>query len=245
MLKKILKIFNFITAILAMASVAAGVADRVSEKKRNREHRPYGMYEKYFKRPLDFFLSSLALIVLSPVLIVTALLVRFKSGSPVLFTQERPGRDGEIFTIRKFRSMTSEKDENGELLSDEMRLTKFGKLLRAASIDELPELLNILKGDMSVVGPRPLLVRYLPLYNEEQKHRHDVRPGLTGLAQVSGRNSISWEEKFKDDVEYVRKITFLGDVKIILETVKKVIHRDGISQEGQATMEFFKGNETG
>lgn len=186
------------------------------------------MYAKYIKRILDFALSLVALIVLSPVLLIVAILVRVKLGSPVIFKQQRPGKNEKIFTLYKFRTMTDKKDENGNLLPDSERLTKFGKLLRSTSLDELPELINILKDDMAIVGPRPLLVEYLPYYTEEEKHRHDVRPGLTGLAQVNGRNSISWEEKFKYDVQYVKKITFLGDLKIILKTVKKTVKREDI-----------------
>ena len=176
-------------------------------------------------------------------MLIIAILVRIKLGTPVIFKQQRPGKNEKIFTLYKFRTMTDKKDENGNLLPDSERLTKFGKLLRSTSLDELPELVNIIKGDMAIVGPRPLLVGYLPLYNEEQKHRHDVRPGLTGLAQVNGRNSISWEEKFKDDLKYVNKITFIGDTKIILKTVGKVFKREGISQENSATMEKFQGNK--
>ena len=181
--------------------------------------------------------------VLSPVLAVTAVLVRTKLGSPVIFHQDRPGKDGKIFRLYKFRSMTDEKDENGTLLPDEVRLTAFGKKLRATSLDELPELWNILKGDMSVVGPRPLLVRYLPLYNEEQRHRHDVRPGLTGWAQVNGRNALSWEEKFRYDVDYVQNVSFALDAKTVLLTVKKVFCREGISSDSAATMEEFTGTD--
>ena len=199
------------------------------------------MYRHFFKRFLDIVLSGCALIVLSPVLLIVAVLVRTKLGSPVIFCQERPGKDEKIFKMYKFRSMTDARDENGELLPDEVRLTKFGRLLRATSLDELPELWNIFKGDMSIVGPRPLLVKYLPRYNAEQRHRHDVRPGLTGLAQVNGRNAISWEEKFRLDVDYVRHITFAGDVKIVLATVGKVLHHEGISGENSATMEEFRG----
>ena len=170
-------------------------------------------------------------------------MVRTKLGSPVIFCQERPGKDEKIFRLYKFRSMTDEKDENGKLLPDEVRLTKFGKLLRSTSLDELPELWNIFKGDMSIVGPRPLLVKYLPLYNEEQKHRHDVRPGLTGWAQANGRNAISWEEKFRLDVFYVEHISFALDVKTIFLTVKNVLRREGISSESAATMEEFKGSK--
>lgn len=199
------------------------------------------MYAKYFKRILDFILSLIAIIILSPVFLIVAILVKIKLGSPVIFKQERPGKNEKIFTLYKFRTMTDKKDENGNLLPDSERLTKFGKTLRSTSLDELPELFNILKGDMAIVGPRPLLKEYLPLYNEKQKHRHDVRPGLTGLAQISGRNSISWEEKFEDDIKYVKKITFINDVKIVLKTVVKVFKREGISQEGNATIEKFKG----
>lgn len=206
------------------------------------EHKA-SFYEKYMKRVLDIVLSGAAMLVLSPVLLVTALLVRTKLGSPVLFHQDRPGKDGKIFRLYKFRSMTDERDAEGELLPDEIRLTKFGKLLRSTSLDELPELWNIFRGDMSIVGPRPLLVKYLPLYNEEQRHRHDVRPGLTGWAQVNGRNSITWEDKFRYDVWYVRNISFLLDVKIVFLTVKKVFCREGISSEDSATMEDFMGEQ--
>lgn len=200
-----------------------------------------GFYEVYIKRPLDFICALAALIILSPVMLVTAVLVRIKLGSPVIFKQKRPGKDEKIFSLYKFRSMTDKKDENGNLLPDEVRLTSFGKKLRSTSLDELPELFNILKGDMSIVGPRPLLVEYLPLYNERQKKRHDVRPGLTGLAQVNGRNAITWEEKFDWDVQYVEHITFWGDVKILLQTVAVVLNHTGINSETSATMEMFKG----
>jgi len=199
------------------------------------------MYRNFLKRFFDILLSGCALLVLWPVLTVVALLVRIKLGSPVVFCQERPGKDEKIFKMYKFRSMTDERDENGELLPDDVRLTKFGRLLRATSLDELPELWNIFKGDMSIVGPRPLLVRYLPRYNAEQRRRHEVRPGLTGLAQVSGRNAITWEEKFSYDVKYVDNITLLGDLKIIFLTAKKVLIREGISSETAATMEEFMG----
>ncbi len=201
------------------------------------------MYRKYIKRILDFTLSLIALIVLSPILLITAILVKIKLGSPIIFKQQRPGKNEKIFTLYKFRTMTDQKDEEGNLLSDEQRLTKFGKILRSTSIDELPELINILKGDMAIVGPRPLLVEYLSLYNDEQKHRHDVRPGLTGLAQVSGRNSISWEEKFDEDLKYINKVNLVSDFKIILKTIVKVFKREGISQQGNETMEKFKGSE--
>lgn len=199
------------------------------------------MYRRYIKRMLDFILSLMAIIILSPVLILVAILVRTKLGPPVIFKQKRPGKDEKIFTLYKFRTMTDERDEEGNLLPDDIRLTRFGKLLRSTSLDELPELFNILKGDMAIVGPRPLLVRYLPLYNEHQKHRHDVRPGFTGYAQVNGRNSITWEEKFNLDVEYTHKISFLLDLRIILKTIKVVVIREGISSDTSATMEEFRG----
>ena len=199
-------------------------------------HKP-GFYEKYIKRPQDFVCALLAIIVLSPVMLITAILVRKKLGAPVLFTQERPGLYGEIFKLYKFRSMTDERDEQGNLLPDEVRLNDFGKKLRSTSLDELPELFNMLKGDMSVVGPRPLLVRYLGRYNEHQARRHEVRPGFTGYAQVHGRNAISWEEKFDYDLEYVDHITFLGDWRIIFQTVKTVLKKDGISSDSSVTME--------
>ena len=203
--------------------------------------RRIGLYERFGKRLLDILLSGTALLVLSPLLLVTAILVRVKLGSPVIFCQERPGKNEKIFKLHKFRSMTDARDENGELLPDRERLTAFGKALRATSIDELPELFDIFRGKMSIVGPRPLLVKYLPLYNEEQHHRHDVRPGLTGWAQVHGRNLTSWEERFQYDVEYVRHISFALDVKIVFMTVRCVLAREGISAEGSATMEAFTG----
>lgn len=199
------------------------------------------MIYKYIKRILDIISSLLAIIILSLLLAVTAVLVKTKLGSPVLFKQERPGKDEKIFTLMKFRTMTDERDENGELLPDEVRLTKFGKFLRSTSIDELPELFNILKGDMSVIGPRPLLVEYIPRYNEHQHRRHEVRPGLSGWAQVNGRNSISWEEKFDLDVEYVDNYSFAMDVKILFMTVLNVLKKEGISSETSATMEVFMG----
>lgn len=200
-------------------------------------------YEAYIKRALDILLSGIALLVLWPVLLIVAVLVRCKLGSPVLFCQERPGKHEKIFKLYKFRTMTDQRDAEGNLLPDSVRLTKFGKFLRSTSLDELPELWNILKGDMSIVGPRPLLVKYLPLYNETQKHRHDVRPGLTGWAQVNGRNALSWEDKFRLDVWYVEHIGFLVDVKTILLTVKNVLRREGISGGGEVTMSEFTGSE--
>ena len=206
------------------------------------KHKPYGPYERFFKRPIDICCALAAIIVFCWLYIIVAILVRVKLGSPVLFTQDRPGKDEKIFKLYKFRTMTDARDENGNLLPDDVRLTKFGKLLRSTSLDELPEAFNILKGDMSVIGPRPLLVKYLPLYDEEQRRRHEVRPGLSGYAQVNGRNTVSWEEKFKLDVEYVDHITFLGDVHIIFSTVMKAFFkREGISSETAATMEEFRG----
>ena len=202
-----------------------------------------GFYEKYIKRPQDFLCASAAIIVLSPVMAATAALVRYKLGSPVIFTQERPGLNGRIFKLYKFRTMTDDRDENGDLLPDEDRLLPFGQKLRSTSLDELPELINIWKGDMSVVGPRPLLVRYLPRYNSFQARRHEVRPGFTGLAQIHGRNAIAWDEKFSWDVKYVDHVTFLNDWKIIFKTVKTVLKREGISAENDATMPEFMGNE--
>ena len=204
--------------------------------------RRRGIYEKFIKRALDMILSGIAIIILSPILLIVAVLVKTKLGSPVIFKQERPGLNEKIFKMYKFRSMTDAKDENGELLPDEERLTSFGKKLRSTSLDELPELFNIFKGDMSIVGPRPLRVSYLPLYNEFQKHRHDVRPGLTGLAQISGRNLLSWKERFEKDISYVENISFTLDMKIIFNTVKSVIKRDGISSNTSETMEDFMGN---
>lgn len=199
------------------------------------------MYRRYIKRPMDIALSLIALIVLSPVLLIVALLVRIKLGSPVIFKQQRPGKGEKIFTLYKFRTMTDERDEEGNLLPDAIRLTKFGQTLRSTSLDELPELWNILKGDMSVVGPRPLMVSYLPLYNDIQKRRHEVRPGLSGLAQVKGRNTSSWENRFECDVDYVDKISFINDWEIILQTLCIVLKRDGINSKSAATMEDFRG----
>ena len=193
------------------------------------QHKPYGPYEKFIKRPLDMVLSTLALIVLSPVMLITAVLVRIKLGSPVLFTQERPGRNEKIFKLYKFRTMTDKRDENGKLLPDTDRLTSFGKKLRSTSLDELPELINIAKGDMAIIGPRPLLVSYLPYYRGKEKLRHSVRPGLSGLAQVSGRNFIEWDRRLAKDVEYVEKITFLGDLKIIMMTIRQVLVHDNVA----------------
>lgn len=201
-----------------------------------------GFYEKYIKRPQDFCCAFIALILLSPILLIIAFLVRTKLGSPVIFAQERPGLNGKIFKLYKFRTMTDERDENGELLPDEKRLTDFGRKLRSTSLDELPELANIIRGDLAVCGPRPLLVSYLGRYNAHQARRHEVRPGFTGYAQVHGRNAISWEKKFNYDVEYVDNITFLGDWKIIFQTVKTVLKKEGINSNTSVTMEEFMGS---
>ncbi|PBB06450.1 sugar transferase [Salimicrobium humidisoli] len=202
-----------------------------------------GIYRKFVKRQMDFILSLLGILFLGPVFIIVAMLVKKKLGKPVLFKQDRPGLNGEIFKMYKFRTMTDAKDVDGELLPDNIRLTSFGQFLRSTSLDELPELFNILKGDMSIIGPRPLLVSYLPLYNDHQKRRHEVRPGLSGLAQVNGRNAISWEDKFNLDVKYVDSVSFVTDWKIIITTIKKVFVKEGISSETATTMEPFQGNE--
>ena len=215
-----------IISLTVFVGLIAALADLFAKP---NNHKPYGPYERFFKRFLDAFLSTGALIVLSPVLLVLAILVLIKHGYPILFTQERPGKDEKIFKLYKFRSMTNQRDENGELLPDDVRLTKFGRLLRSTSLDELPELLNIIKGDMAVVGPRPLLKEYLPYYTEEERHRHDVRPGLTGYAQISGRNSLMWDDRLWLDVDYVRMITFKRDVKIVFTTVMKVIKRSDVA----------------
>ncbi len=208
-----------------------------------KKHKKSSIYLKLVKRPMDFILALLAIIVLSPVLLVVAILVKIKLGSPILIRQERPGLNEKIFTLYKFRSMTEEKDENGGLLDDSLRITKFGSFLRSYSLDELPQFFNIIKGDMSFIGPRPLLVKYLPLYSDFQKRRHNVKPGISGLAQVKGRNSIMWKDKFELDVKYTENVTFIGDWKIIFRTIKKVLLREGISSDTSVTMETFKGTE--
>lgn len=222
-------ILKILLAIILLAACVGLIALVMELFTKSNNHKPYGLYERLFKRFLDAFLSSGALIVLSPVLLVTAILVRTKLGSPVLFTQDRPGKDEKIFKLYKFRSMTNQRDENGKLLPDDVRLTKFGRILRSTSLDELPELLNIIKGDMAVIGPRPLLVEYLPYYTAEEHHRHDIRPGLTGWAQVNGRNAIgSWEERFAYDLEYVNHVSFAMDLKVLYTTVIKVVKRSDI-----------------
>lgn len=198
-------------------------------------HKPYGIYEKYIKRPLDLFCGLSAIIFFSWLYLIVAILVRVKLGSPVIFTQDRPGKDEKIFKLYKFRTMTDKKDANGNLLPDSERLTKFGKILRATSLDELPEAFNIVKGDMSIIGPRPLLPSYLEWYTEDEKHRHDVRPGLSGLAQVNGRNFLDWDKRFELDVKYAKSITFLGDVKIILQTIKKFFTHSNIATDTSVT----------
>lgn len=236
-------IFTWIILWIVIIATAVGLAAAIADIGKKSSHKPYGPYEKYVKRGLDAFLATGALIVLFPVLLITAVLVRTKLGSPILFTQERPGRDGRIFKLYKFRTMLPPKDGVIDPAQDAARLTPFGRKLRSASLDELPELINIIKGDMAVVGPRPLLVQYLSRYNAHQSRRHEVRPGFTGLAQVHGRNAISWEEKFDWDVKYVDHITFSGDVKIVIDTVKTVLKREGISAAGEATMGEFMGSE--
>lgn len=237
-MKWIRKTIVVITTFSAIVGLWAFIQERKEETRKNQ-----GFYEKHVKRPLDAFLSTGAFIVFSPIILTTALLVRLKLGSPVLFTQERPGKNEKTFKLYKFRSMTDQKDSNGNLLPDDIRLTSFGKKLRTTSLDEMPELINMIKGDMAVVGPRPLLVQYLDRYNESQKRRHEVRPGFTGLAQVNGRNAISWDEKLDWDVKYVDHITFLGDLKIVLDTVRTVLIREGINADGEATTKEFMGNK--
>ena len=231
-----------ILGIVAIAFIV-GLSAALTDIGKQNSHTPYGPYEKYIKRGLDAFLATGALIVFSPVMLVTAIIVRIKLGSPVFFIQERPGRDGKIFKLYKFRTMLPPKDGVIDPAQDAARLTPFGKKLRATSLDELPELINMIKGDMAVVGPRPLLVQYLGRYNEHQARRHEVRPGFTGLAQVHGRNAITWEEKFDWDVKYVDHITFKGDVKIVADTIRTVFRREGISGGESATMTEFMGNK--
>lgn len=240
-MKKISKVMTILAASICIC--AFFVQRKGTNGERINVFHTKGFYEKWIKRPQDFCCALLALIVFGPVMFIIAILVRIKLGSPVIFKQERPGLDSKVFTLYKFRTMNDEKDERGELLSDAERLTSFGKMLRSTSLDELPEIFNILKGDMSIVGPRPLLVQYLSLYNKHQMRRQEVRPGITGYAQVHGRNAISWEEKFDKDVYYVEHISFLGDWKIIFQTILTVLRREGISSESSVTMEEFKGTE--
>lgn len=242
-LKLIKTIAIIITGIAAIVALIAGILQMFEEEP--EKHHPHGIYEKWFKRPIDAFLSTGALIVFSPILIVTAFLVRIKLGSPVFFTQNRPGKNERIFKLYKFRTMTDARDQDGNLLPDDQRLPAFGKILRSTSIDELPELFNIIKGDMSIVGPRPLLVRYLDRYSKEQHRRHEVRPGLTGYAQAHGRNDLSWENKFAMDLWYIKHVSFLTDVQILFDTIKSVIRREGINSQTATTMEEFKGTPEG
>ena len=251
-MKTLLKIAKAVILLAAAASAAAFICERIAEiKNKGAEflRKPTGLYERYVKRPLDCFLSTGALIVLSPLLLCLTVIGAVKMKGNPFFTQDRPGRTDpqtgkeRIFKLIKFRSMTNERDENGELLPDDVRLNSYGKLLRSTSLDELPELLNIVKGDMAIVGPRPLLVKYLPRYNEHQARRHEVRQGITGLAQINGRNSISWEEKFCWDVKYVDRITLQGDLKILVKTFVTVISRKGINSETSSTMEEFLGTK--
>lgn len=243
-MKKILKLIGVIVAIAACAGAAAYISERKEEKKaetRKLPHQPYGIYERYIKRPMDCFLATGAMVVLSPVLLALTVVGAIEMGGNPFFTQDRPGKDEKIFKLIKFRTMNNKKDKEGNLLPDEERLTKYGEWLRSTSLDELPELFNIVKGDMSIIGPRPLLVRYLDRYNDEQHRRHEVRPGLTGLAQANGRNALTWEDKFSLDVDYVDRVSLMGDIKIIAKTIESVLKRDGISSETSATMEEFYG----
>lgn len=240
---RIRRIILRIVGIAACAGIIAGVVDLFGRK--SLKHKPYGPYERFIKRPLDVFLATGALIIFSPVLLILTVIGAIEMKGNPFFTQERPGWNEKIFKLIKFRSMNSAKDENGVLLPDLQRVTGYGRFLRNTSLDELPELINIIKGDMSIVGPRPLLVKYLDRYNEEQHHRHDVRPGLTGYAQVHGRNSVNWEERFKMDVKYTRKITFIGDLKLIIETILTLSDHEGINSEctSKYTMPEFEGNK--
>lgn len=214
----------------------------MKQRRRKKDHTQ-GFYERYVKRGLDVCCATAGIILLSPVFVVTSFLVRQRLGTPVIFCQKRPGLYGKVFELYKFRTMTEEKGRDGKLLPDKERLTSFGRKLRSSSLDELPELFNVLKGDMSLVGPRPLLVEYLPRYTKEQARRHEVKPGITGLAQVNGRNSITWEEKFRWDIQYVKHITFLGDIKILYQTFLAVVKREGIHSETSVTMEEFMGTK--
>ena len=240
-MKKVLKCL----IILFSGCIGLGFIVSKLEKKKGwvEGHKPYGLYEKHVKRPLDFGLALFALLVFWPVLLIIAIVVRVNLGSPVVFKQERPGAGGKTFYLLKYRTMLNTKGTDGDLLPDDQRMTPIGSRIRELSIDETLEAINVLKGDMSIVGPRPLLVEYLDRYSEEQAHRHDVRPGLTGLAQTEGRNFCSWDEKFEKDVKYVNHITFFGDLKIILKTIVVVLKREGIHSETSATVEYFQGND--
>lgn len=235
----IIKEILLVVLFICIFGSIAGILDFM--RNRNSKHKSNGPYEAFFKRVIDFICGILMIVILWPLYIILAILVRIKLGSPVLFKQDRPGKDERIFKLYKFRTMTDERNEKGELLSDDKRLTAFGAWLRRTSMDEIPEAFNIIKGDMSLIGPRPLLVRYLDRYSEEQHHRHDVRPGLTGYAQAHGRNTVSWEDKFAMDVWYSKNITFMGDIKIIVDTIMAVLRKDGISSGTSVTMEEFMG----
>lgn len=228
--------------LMTMIGLCKGTKYQQEKAKKEGRHIPYGPYEALIKRPMDIVVAGISLFLLFPFLGIISLILKFRLGSPILFQQSRLGLNNKVFKIVKFRTMTNQCGNNGELLPDEDRITSVGKWLRLSSIDELPELINVIKGDMSIVGPRPLLSKYLERYSEKQKHRHDVRPGLTGLAQISGRNSLSWDEKFEDDIKYVEKITLLGDLRIILKTAMVIWKKEGISAEGSATMPEFMGN---
>ncbi len=239
------KIVHFLAGLFGICSGLGVVVSELEKKNGKRgwveDHKPYGPYEEHVKRPLDFALALFAVILAWPILLIVAIVVRVSMGSPLLFKQDRPGLGGKIFKIHKFRTMTNDRDGEGNLLSDEERLTKVGVICRKTSLDEIPSAINVLRGDISLVGPRPLLPEYLDRYSEEQAHRHDVRPGLTGYAQTEGRNLCSWDEKFMKDVEYVNHITFFGDLKILIKTIVVVLKREGISSETSVTMEEFMG----
>ena len=243
MKKSIIVIFSAIVGAIIGNEIFKKTKEKQEKAKAKGMHIPYGPYEAIFKRPLDVVASSVTLLLLSPIMVIVALIVRINLGGSILFIQERPGLNGKVFKIFKYRTMTDKRGANGKLLPDKDRITYFGKILRSTSLDELPELVNIIKGDMAIVGPRPLLVEYLPRYDEKQKHRHDVKPGLTGLAQVRGRNSLSWNEKFENDIKYVNRITFLGDIGIIIKTFIMVLKKDWINSNISVTMEIFVGNE--
>ena len=240
------KIICFLVIVFSVFFGLGFIVSKVEKSKGwIKGHKPYGIYERHIKRPMDFAIALFALMFFWPVLLLIAVLVRINLGSPVVFTQERPGLGGKVFQIKKFRTMTDQRDSEGNLLADEKRLTRFGTFLRASSCDELCELFNIIKGELSIVGPRPLLVEYLERYSEEQIHRHDVRPGLTGYAQAHGRNNVSWEDKFTMDVWYTKNISFKNEVKIIIDTIKSVVLREGISSQSSVTMDAFLGTEEG